>query len=38
VFENLTPAESAAGYVRPALEGTRERLAALERKSFAAVA
>jgi acyl-CoA dehydrogenase len=35
VFPHLTPAEGQDGYVRPALAGTEERLAALERKSFA---
>lgn len=34
VFENLTDAEGQPGYVRPALAGTEERLAALERKTF----
>jgi hypothetical protein len=38
VFEYLTEAEGREGYVRPALAGTDERLAALERKSFANVA
>lgn len=36
VFDNLTEEESSEGYVRPALVGTEERMAALERKSFAA--
>jgi hypothetical protein len=36
VFDALTTEESQEGYVRPALAGTEERLAALERKSFAA--
>ena len=36
VFENLTEAEGRDGYVRPALVGTEERLASVERKSFAA--
>lgn len=37
VFDKgLTPEECADGYVRPALEGTVERLASVERKSFAA--
>jgi hypothetical protein len=34
VFEHLTDAERRDGYVRPALVGTQERLAALEIKSF----
>ena len=34
VFPHLTPEEGAPGYVRPALQGTAERLAALEQKSF----
>mmetsp|Transcript_356 Transcript_356/g.520 ORF Transcript_356/g.520 Transcript_356/m.520 type:complete len:812 (+) Transcript_356:136-2571(+) len=34
VFENLTTEESQEGYKRPALQGTEERLAALERKEF----
>jgi acyl-CoA dehydrogenase len=34
--QGLTEAEGRDGYVRPALEGTEERLAAMERKSFAA--
>jgi len=34
VFEHLTPAEGAKGYVRPALQGTADRMAKLERKSF----
>jgi acyl-CoA dehydrogenase len=38
VFDNLTDAESRPGYVRPALMGTDERLAALDRKTFADVA
>jgi len=36
VFENLTEAESREGYVRPALVGTEERLASMDRKTFAA--
>lgn len=36
VFEHLTEAEGQKGYVRPALVGTEERMAELERKSFAA--
>ncbi|KAL7566939.1 hypothetical protein ACA910_008660 [Epithemia clementina (nom. ined.)] len=35
-FDHLTEEEGREGYVRPALLGTEERLAALERKSFAA--
>jgi hypothetical protein len=35
VFPHLTDEEGAEGYVRPALIGTEERLAALERKRFA---
>lgn len=34
VFPYLTPEEGAKGYVRPALKGTEERLAKLERKTF----
>ena len=34
VFNHLTDAESQQGYTRPALEGTDERLAALDRKTF----
>jgi len=34
VFDNLTDAESQPGYIRPALRGTEERLAALSRKTF----
>jgi hypothetical protein len=34
VFDHLTDAEGQPGYVRPALAGTEERLAALERKTF----
>ena len=34
-FDHLTDAEGQPGYVRPALLGTEERLAALERKRFA---
>jgi hypothetical protein len=34
-FSHLTDAEGQPGYVRPALQGTEERLADLERKSFA---
>jgi len=36
VFDHLTDAEGREGYVRPALVGTEERLASLDRKSFAA--
>jgi hypothetical protein len=36
VFEHLTDTEGQKGYVRPALVGTEERMAELERKSFAA--
>jgi alkylation response protein AidB-like acyl-CoA dehydrogenase len=36
VHDYLTEAEGREGYVRPALLGTEERLAALDRKSFAA--
>jgi len=36
VFDHLTTEEGKDGYVRPALAGTEERLAAMERKSFAA--
>jgi acyl-CoA dehydrogenase len=36
VFDHLTDAEGKAGYVRPALAGTEDRLKSLERKSFAA--
>jgi len=35
VFDNLTDAEGQEGYIRPALEGTEERLAGLEQKRFA---
>mmetsp|Transcript_121008 Transcript_121008/g.336988 ORF Transcript_121008/g.336988 Transcript_121008/m.336988 type:complete len:799 (+) Transcript_121008:55-2451(+) len=35
VFPHLTPEEGREGYVRPALLGTEERLAAVDRKSFA---
>ena len=35
VFDALTAEEAQPGYVRPALEGTEERLAGLERKEFA---
>lgn len=38
VFDNLTDAENKDGYVRPALEGTEDRLAALDRKNFSDVA
>ena len=34
VFDHLTPAEGAEGYVRPALQGTADRMANLERKHF----
>lgn len=34
-FEHATMQEAQPGYVRPALEGTAERMASLERKSFA---
>jgi acyl-CoA dehydrogenase len=34
VFNHLTDAEGKPGYVRPALVGTEERLAELERKTF----
>jgi len=34
VFDALTMEEAQPGYVRPALEGTEERLAGLERKEF----
>lgn len=34
VFENLTAEESEEGYVRPALQGTADRIALLERKKF----
>jgi len=34
VFENLTDAENQAGYKRPALVGTEERLASSSRKTF----
>jgi acyl-CoA dehydrogenase len=34
-FEHLTDEEGQEGYVRPALVGTEERLASLERKKFA---
>jgi len=36
VFDHLTDAEGQEGYVRPALAGTEERLASMERKSFVA--
>lgn len=36
VFDHLTEAEGREGYTRPALVGTAERMASLERKSFAA--
>ena len=36
IHDYLTEAEGAEGYVRPALQGTADRLASLERKSFAA--
>lgn len=36
VFEHLTEAEGREGYTRPALLGTEERLASMDRKSFAA--
>ena len=35
VFSHVTAAEGQEGYVRPALEGTEERLASLDRKKFA---
>lgn len=35
-FDHLTEEEGRAGYIRPALLGTEERLAELERKTFAA--
>ena len=34
IFDHLTPAEGADGYVRPALQGTADRMANLERKNF----
>jgi len=34
-FSHITDAEGQEGYVRPALQGTAERLASLERKKFA---
>lgn len=34
VFDHLTPAEGADGYVRPALQGTADRMASLDRKNF----
>lgn len=34
VFDHLTAEEGQEGYIRPALEGTSERLSRLERKSF----
>lgn len=34
VYEHATPAEAQEGYIRPALAGTEERLAALDRKTF----
>jgi len=34
VFEHATAEEAVPGYNRPALEGTEERIAAMERKSF----
>jgi acyl-CoA dehydrogenase len=36
VFDHLTEAEGREGYTRPAIKGTEERLAAMERKTFAA--
>lgn len=36
VFDHLTEAEGREGYTRPAIAGTEERLAAMERKTFAA--
>lgn len=36
VFDTLTTEEAQDGYVRPALAGTEDRLASMERKSFAA--
>lgn len=36
VFDHLTDAEGKEGYIRPALQGTQERLATADRKSFAA--
>jgi hypothetical protein len=36
VFDHLTDEEGSEGYVRPALVGTEERMAELERKTFAA--
>merc|ERR1711988_494097 len=36
VFDHLTDAEGQDGYIRPALLGTEERLAALEQKRFVA--
>jgi hypothetical protein len=36
VFDHLTEAEGREGYTRPAIVGTEERLAAMERKTFAA--
>ena len=34
VFENLTTEEGQDGYIRPALQGTNERMASLDRKRF----
>ena len=34
-YDHLTPEEGQDGYVRPALQGTSERLSRLDRKSFA---
>jgi hypothetical protein len=34
VFDNLTEAEGREGYVRPALAGTADRMASLDRKQF----
>jgi acyl-CoA dehydrogenase len=36
VFDHLTEAEGREGYTRPAIKGTEERLASMERKTFAA--
>jgi acyl-CoA dehydrogenase len=36
VFDHLTEAEGREGYTRPAILGTEERLAAMDRKTFAA--
>jgi hypothetical protein len=38
VYDHLTTEEGQEGYVRPALVGTEERLAALDRKEFSDVA